>query len=149
MAQTLLKLTAPGVPDLYQGDELVTLSLVDPDNRRQVDWGRRRALLDDLLAPERAGAVHAVLVADEGPQARDLEKLALVVRALRLRRDRPDVFAGSYEPLDAGPDVCAYLRGGEVLVIAVLREAGQRAVIDGWGCVAEHTAGRSYALVAR
>ena len=45
MAQTLLKLTAPGVPDIYQGDELVALSLVDPDNRRPVDWAKRRAML--------------------------------------------------------------------------------------------------------
>ena len=45
LRQTALKLTVPGVPDLYQGDELVSLSLVDPDNRRPVDWARRRALL--------------------------------------------------------------------------------------------------------
>jgi (1->4)-alpha-D-glucan 1-alpha-D-glucosylmutase len=45
LRQTALKLTVPGVPDVYQGDELVALSLVDPDNRRPVDWARRRALL--------------------------------------------------------------------------------------------------------
>jgi (1->4)-alpha-D-glucan 1-alpha-D-glucosylmutase len=51
LRQTALKLTAPGVPDVYQGDELVALSLVDPDNRRPVDWARRHALLADLREP--------------------------------------------------------------------------------------------------
>ena len=51
-AQLLLKLTVPGVPDIYQGDELLALSLVDPDNRRRVDWARRR----ELLAEVRRGA---------------------------------------------------------------------------------------------
>ena len=48
LRQTALKLTVPGVPDIYQGDELVALSLVDPDNRRPVDWARRRELLGAL-----------------------------------------------------------------------------------------------------
>ncbi|MDQ3742441.1 MAG: malto-oligosyltrehalose synthase, partial [Actinomycetota bacterium] len=133
MAQSLLKLSAPGVPDIYQGDELVTLNLVDPDNRRQVDWAKRRAMLSG----------------DEAGEARDREKLDLVTSVLRLRRERPEAFAGAYEPLAAGPDVCAFLRGGSVLVVAVLREAGQRAAIEGFGSVSEITSGRSYALVAR
>ena len=148
MAQTLLKLTVPGVPDIYQGDELVTLNLVDPDNRRRIDWAKRRALLTekkgtDPLQPagECKGSVPDL--------ARDVEKLSLIVRALELRRERPEAFAGSYEPLDAGPDVCAYMRGGEILVIAVLREAGQDAAVEGYGPVREVTDGRSYALVAR
>jgi (1->4)-alpha-D-glucan 1-alpha-D-glucosylmutase len=140
MGQLLLKLTAPGVPDLYQGDELVALSLVDPDNRRAVDWDRRRRLLDDVL---------------EGrtERSRDFEKLSLVVRALRVRRERPEAFAGSYEPLDAGPDCCAYVRGGEVLAVAVPRDAGLDATIDvpweGRRRVGDLTGGGSYALVAR
>ncbi|HEV2755805.1 MAG TPA: malto-oligosyltrehalose synthase [Actinomycetota bacterium] len=132
MAQTLLKLTAPGVPDIYQGDELVTLNLVDPDNRRQVDWAKRRAMLDG-----------------EAGDPRDREKLDLIRDALRLRAERPEAFAGSYEPLPAGPDVCAYLRGGSVLVVAVVREAGQDAAIEGHSSVRDVTDGRSYALVAR
>ena len=52
------------------------------------------------------------MLAGEGGDPRDREKLALVVRALRLRRERPEAFEGSYEPLDAGPDVCAFVRGG-------------------------------------
>ena len=140
MAQTLLKLTAPGVPDIYQGDELVALSLVDPDNRRPVDWAKRRAMLEAVRA---GGAAPARAAA-----SRDLEKLSLIVHALRLRAERPQAFAGTYEPVHAGPDVCAFRRGGEVLVVAVLRDRGQDAVVEGRR-VRELTAGRSYALVAR
>jgi (1->4)-alpha-D-glucan 1-alpha-D-glucosylmutase len=143
LAQLLLKLTAPGLADLYQGDELVTLSLVDPDNRRAVDWERRRALLDAV----RAGTAEP---------SRDTEKLALVVHALDVRARREAAFAGAYTPVDAGPEVCAYVRGSgpgeEVLVVAVLREAGQDATLalpDGPVPVRSITNGRSYALVER
>src|SRR5581483_7258655 len=112
LAQTALKLTCPGVPDIYQGDELFTFNLVDPDNRRPVDWDLRRRLLD--------------AIDDGAPPARASAKLFLVRRALDLRARRPDVFAsGSYEPLDAGPDVCAFSRGGEVAAAVPLR-AGAR-----------------------
>ena len=108
LRQTALKLTVPGVPDVYQGDELPAFSLVDPDNRRPVDWASRRALLDEV----RAGTVPA------GPEG---DKLALVHRLLALRARRPEAFAGSYEPLDAGPACCAFVRGGDVLVAVALR----------------------------
>jgi (1->4)-alpha-D-glucan 1-alpha-D-glucosylmutase len=107
LGQLLLKLTAPGVADIYQGDELEALNLVDPDNRRPVDWDRRRAALDAL----RGGAA---------PTA-DTMKLFLVWKALDLRARREAAFAGSYEPFDAGPEVCAYGRGGEVLVVVPVR----------------------------
>jgi (1->4)-alpha-D-glucan 1-alpha-D-glucosylmutase len=131
------------VPDLYQGDELVTLSLVDPDNRRAVDWERRRTLLDRVQAG----------TADVDGD-RDAEKLALVVHALDVRARRPACFAGEhYTPVDAGPDVCAYLRGGGILAVAVLRDAGLDARLtlpDGSAPAArELTGGRSYALVER
>jgi (1->4)-alpha-D-glucan 1-alpha-D-glucosylmutase len=108
LGQLLLKLTAPGVADIYQGDELEALNLVDPDNRRPVDWGARREALDRL----RAG------VAPE-PEER---KLFLIWRALDLRARRPEAFAGSYEPVDAGPGTVAYLRGGDVLVVVPVRD---------------------------
>jgi (1->4)-alpha-D-glucan 1-alpha-D-glucosylmutase len=107
LGQLLLKLTVPGVPDIYQGDELLALSLVDPDNRRPVDWGRRR----ELLAEVRRGA------APTG----ETRKLWLIVRALTLRAHRPDAFTGAYVPLDGGPDACAFLRGDTVLGAAELR----------------------------
>ena len=98
LGQLLLKLTVPGIPDIYQGDELLSLSLVDPDNRRPVDWEERRAAL-----------------ADPPP------KLDLIRRALALRARRPEAFSGAYEPLRAGPDAVAFVRGGEVLAAALLR----------------------------
>ena len=83
----------------------------------------------------------------------DVEKLTLIRSALALRKERPEAFEGSYEPLDAGPDVCAFVRGDEVLAVAVLRDAGLDAVVDvpwlGERRVGDLTGGRSYALVAR
>ena len=107
LGQLLLKLTVPGLPDIYQGDELQALSLVDPDNRRAVDWELRRERLDAL----RAG----VLPTDE------TRKLWLIQRTLALRAARPEAFDGDYTPLEAGPDAVAFLRGGVVLVAVVLR----------------------------
>jgi (1->4)-alpha-D-glucan 1-alpha-D-glucosylmutase len=108
LAQTLLKLTCPGLPDVYQGDELWNLSLVDPDNRRPVDWGLRRRVLSRLVAGARPTPETA--------------KLYLTWKTLQLRARRPDAFSeGTYEPLEAGPDVCAFTRGGEVLVAVELR----------------------------
>jgi (1->4)-alpha-D-glucan 1-alpha-D-glucosylmutase len=119
LGQLLLKLTVPGVPDVYQGDELEALSLVDPDNRRPVDWEARRSALARL----RAG---------EAPRDFGERKLDLIRRALALRARRPAAFAGAYEPLDAGPGVCAYLRGGEVLAIVPVRDwHGARLAVRG------------------
>ena len=98
LGQLLLKLTVPGIPDIYQGDELLCLSLVDPDNRRAVDWDQRRAALDDPPP-----------------------KLDLIRRALALRAERPEAFSGAYEPLAAGPDAVAFVRGGDVVAAALLR----------------------------
>jgi (1->4)-alpha-D-glucan 1-alpha-D-glucosylmutase len=110
LGQLLLKLTVPGVPDVYQGDELLALSLVDPDNRRPVDWVRRRELLDEV----RRGA----------PPTDETRKLWLIVRALTLRAHRPGAFEGSYTPLEAGTDAVAFLRDDAVLVAVRLRGEG-------------------------
>ena len=112
LRQTALKLTVPGVPDLYQGDELEALALVDPDNRRPVDWHRRAALLGEL----RDGAL---------PGSRDARKLWLIHALLALRARRPETFdAGGYTPLDAGADAVAFLRGDAVAVAMPIREGG-------------------------
>jgi (1->4)-alpha-D-glucan 1-alpha-D-glucosylmutase len=116
LAQLLLKLTVPGVPDIYQGDELLSLSLVDPDNRRPVDWERRRELLEAV----RGGA----------EPTEETRKLWLIVRALELRARRPEAFAGEYAPLDAGPDAVAFLRGGDVLAAAAVRGGGGGGALD-------------------
>jgi (1->4)-alpha-D-glucan 1-alpha-D-glucosylmutase len=117
LSQTVLKLTCPGVPDLYQGTELWDFSLVDPDNRRPVDFARRRELLESLRqrAETREGAL--------GDLARELVerrddgsiKLYTIWKILSLRRDRSGSLAtGRYVPLDArGPakdHLCAFAR---------------------------------------
>jgi (1->4)-alpha-D-glucan 1-alpha-D-glucosylmutase len=102
LGQLALRLTSPGVPDIYQGDELTFLALVDPDNRRPVDWERRRRALADRSSP----------------------KLNLIRALLDLRARRPDAFAGRYEPLDAAATTCAFLRGEGVVVAVPVRDAG-------------------------
>jgi malto-oligosyltrehalose synthase len=115
LAQTLLRLTVPGVPDLFQGTELWDLSLVDPDNRRPVDYALRQKLL---------GAESLATWRDGRP------KQALIARALSLRAALPELFAeGSYEPIAAsGPaarHVVAFLRrrAADALVVVVPRLA--------------------------
>lgn len=114
MSQVLIKLLAPGVPDFYQGTELWDLSLVDPDNRRSVDFDLRRRLLSELkgLSPE-----DILARMDEG-----LPKLWIIYQALGLRRQLPEVFhSGHYQPLYAlgqkAGHVVAFLRGEGVLAV--------------------------------
>lgn len=117
LAQTLLKCTAPGVPDTYQGSELWDLRLVDPDNRGPVDYENRRLMLGEL----RAG-----LPVDEIMKRMDtgLPKLWLVHQALHLRREQPQWFdeRSSYAPLPTdgakSMHVIAFLRADSVAAIA-------------------------------
>ncbi len=114
LGQKLVQLTAPGIPDVYQGTELWEDSLVDPDNRRPVDYRTRREALKALSHP----------------------KLRVVAAALRLRRDRPDTFtSGAYVPVlaagSARDHVVAFLRGDDVLA-AVSRWTVRLNEI-GWG----------------
>jgi (1->4)-alpha-D-glucan 1-alpha-D-glucosylmutase len=118
LGQLLLKLTSPGVPDIYQGDELEDLSLVDPDNRRPVDWPARRA----ALAALRDGAA---------PTA-ETAKLFVTWKTLALRAQHAAAFAGSYEPVELGSGVCAYTRGGEVLVAVATRPDVEPELPAGW-----------------
>ena len=123
LGQKLVQLTAPGVPDVYQGTELWDLSLVDPDNRRPVDYDVRRGFLDrieDWWLPE---------VDDTGAA-----KLLVVQRALRLRRARPELFHG-YRPLfaeGAAAEHCvAFLRSEDLAVVATRLPFGLAAA-GGW-----------------
>jgi (1->4)-alpha-D-glucan 1-alpha-D-glucosylmutase len=118
LAQLLLKLTSPGVPDVYQGDELETLALVDPDNRRPVEWEARRRALDAV----RAGA----------PPDDEIAKLYVTWRALSLRARHEGAFAGAYEPLELGDGVCGFVRGDEVLVGVGVRPDVDPAAPPGW-----------------
>ena len=91
LAQTLLKLTAPGVPDLYQRRELWDLSLVDPDNRRPVDFDRRISLLHDIR--EQAEADLSRLLRDLLDQKSDGRiKLFVILRALDVRNRFKELF---------------------------------------------------------
>jgi (1->4)-alpha-D-glucan 1-alpha-D-glucosylmutase len=123
LAQKLVQLTMPGVPDIYQGTELWEDSLVDPDNRRPVDYEQRRILLDKLDHQSEAPAICADGVA----------KLWVVSRVLRLRREWADLFT-SYTPLAArGPaarHVVAFDRGGAIAVATRLPATLDRA--GGW-----------------
>jgi (1->4)-alpha-D-glucan 1-alpha-D-glucosylmutase len=87
-----------------------TLALVDPDNRRPVDWARRQRAVGDAAEP----------------------KLWLTQQALELRRRRADAFDGDYEPVDMGDGVCAFVRGGEVLVVVPVRDVPLPAAPAGW-----------------
>ncbi|PWC39203.1 malto-oligosyltrehalose synthase [Azospirillum sp. TSO35-2] len=136
LAQTLLKLTSPGVPDVYQGCELWNLSLVDPDNRLPVDYEARRALLDEVEgALERGGAAGLLDRWTDGAI-----KLAVTRQALALRAEKPTVFAVSeYLPLEATGDradhVVAFARreGDDTVVVAVPRLVGQLGEAPDWG----------------
>ncbi|HTV11397.1 MAG TPA: malto-oligosyltrehalose synthase [Acidimicrobiales bacterium] len=130
LALKLLTLTAPGVPDLYQGSELWDLSLVDPDNRRPVDYERRRKLLQAAEVADLAQHWY------EGDQI-GLTKLAVVQRALWLRSRRRAAFGagkrGAYVPFEvngpAAEHAVVFGRGGEVMTVVtrlplVLEKAG-------------------------
>jgi (1->4)-alpha-D-glucan 1-alpha-D-glucosylmutase len=129
LGQALLKLTVPGVPDTYQGNELWDLSLVDPDNRRPVDYRHRQRSLAGLARAADDDASTARLVRRLVTGWTDGRiKQYLTWRALDVRRQHPDLFKrGSYRPLDAaGPradHLCAFLRqhDGQQIVVAAPR----------------------------
>jgi (1->4)-alpha-D-glucan 1-alpha-D-glucosylmutase len=99
----LLRLTSPGLPDLYQGDALWSLNLVDPDNRRPIDWTTQASVLREPAPSHRTLKAH------------------LLRRVLYLRKERPEAFAGGYEPLDVEPDRVGFVRGGAIRVVVPLR----------------------------
>jgi (1->4)-alpha-D-glucan 1-alpha-D-glucosylmutase len=148
LGQKLVQLTMPGVPDVYQGTELWDFSLVDPDNRRPVDFAARRALLArldgkvadrpppadtgaaaDRSPPDGAGAADGLPPVD----ATGAAKLLVTSRALRLRRDRPELFTG-YTPIavrgPAAAHAVAFDRGGAISVATRLPVGLRRA--GGW-----------------
>jgi (1->4)-alpha-D-glucan 1-alpha-D-glucosylmutase len=107
LGMQMLKLTCPGVPDIYQGDGIEVLTLVDPDNRLPIDWERRfRA------------------IGDPSP------KLQQLLHVLGIRNGLPEVFLGAYEPLDAGPDAVSFVRGGQVRVTVPVRPGGGEPTLE-------------------
>lgn len=130
----LMQLTGPGSPDVYQGGELWDFSLVDPDNRREVDFGLRRRLLDEV----RGGATPAI---DDTGAA----KLVVTHHALTLRRDRPDLFT-RYAALpvlgEQAASAVAVDRGGALAIATRLPVALEQA--GGWDDTVVLTAGGAY-----
>ncbi|WIB78498.1 malto-oligosyltrehalose synthase [Curtobacterium sp. MCPF17_002] len=134
LAQKLVQLTAPGVPDVYQGTEFWDRSLVDPDNRRPVDYTERRHVLAELDGPD-----------DDGPEQLPsvgldaAAKLLVTSRALRVRRDHPELFT-RYLALEstgsAADHVLAFDRGGAVTVATRLPIGLRR--VGGWGDTLVH-----------
>jgi (1->4)-alpha-D-glucan 1-alpha-D-glucosylmutase len=123
LSMTLLKLASPGVPDLYQGTELADLSLVDPDNRRPVDYALRERTLDELASPaaDADPATHVRALGGRLPDGR--AKLWLAWRALTARRRDPELFErGDYTPLAASG-----AKAGHVVAFA-RRHAGRVAI---------------------
>jgi (1->4)-alpha-D-glucan 1-alpha-D-glucosylmutase len=132
LVQVVLKLTAPGVPDIYQGAELWDFSLVDPDNRRAVDFASRRKLIDRAADPDDPAALVE--------QWHDGQiKLRIVSKLLRLRREFPDLFAfGSYAAMNAtgpaGDRICAFFRTRDQASIVVAAALfPHRTGLEGWG----------------
>lgn len=128
LAQTLLKLTAPGVPDIYQGTELWALSLVDPDNRRPVDYDFRKS----FAARNRTASLMEVMEhMDDG-----WPKLWLIQKVLQFRNQRPELFGskGEYQPLTvtgtAADHAVAFMRGNAAITVVPRLVMG---IQEGWG----------------
>ncbi len=154
LAQTVGKLTAPGVPDIYQGCELWDLNLVDPDNRRPLDFARREAemadLADRLKAPEQRPALFTTLM-DEWQDGR--AKLAVTALLLALRRQEPELFStGDYQPLviegDRSDWAFGYVRasGDRRLAVVIARYPAHREKEPEWSATARLPEGRWFDL---
>ncbi|MGP1679743.1 MAG: malto-oligosyltrehalose synthase, partial [Burkholderiales bacterium] len=129
LSMMLVKLSSPGIPDFYQGSELLDLSLVDPDNRRPVDYARRRTLLEELrqvaTAPADAMAAGVRRFFDDPYDGR--AKLWLAWRALQLRRERDDLFRnGDYHRVAVSGARSRH-------VVAYARRLGKRGIVAAAG----------------
>ncbi|HEY3055637.1 MAG TPA: malto-oligosyltrehalose synthase, partial [Thermoanaerobaculia bacterium] len=138
IAQVVLKITSPGVPDFYQGTEIWDLSLVDPDNRRPVDYERRRSMLRKLKASFERGSLDLSTMQRRFFDGRI--KLFVTWRTLELRERHADSFrrAGYRAIPSSSPSVCAFWRGQNVLVAvprltAKLTKVGVTPVGEVWG----------------
>ncbi|HEX6426427.1 MAG TPA: hypothetical protein VF008_02025, partial [Niastella sp.] len=142
LTQALIKVTAPGVPDIYQGSELWNTSYVDPDNRQPVDFVKRRKYLQKLRELETQG-IHAVYSYITCEKEEGLEKLYVTWKALQCRKNNASLFLqGSYIPIYASWDcgIIAYARQYKqqwVLVVApisdnMLSAKGKALTADAW-----------------
>ena len=125
LSQTLLKITSPGVPDFYQGTEIWDFSLVDPDNRRPVDYSVRMRMLEEI--GKRGSEVSAAELARELTADKESGKIKLYMtyKALNQRRENREPFEkGEYIPLEDGGEkaghICAFSRRSEKSAIVVV-----------------------------
>ncbi len=154
LVQTVCKLTAPGVPDIYQGCELWDFSLVDPDNRRPVDFAQRNAAVADLAAalkvPEKHSALFETLM---GEWQDGRVKLAATALLLALRREEPEIFSsGDYQPIvvegDRSDWAFGYVRtsGERKLAVLIARYPAHRETEPKWSATARLPEGRWFDL---
>lgn len=125
LSQTLLEIASPGVPDFYQGTELWDFSLVDPDNRRPVDYNRRMGQLDELKRSETEIGQRELVRKLISQRGNGKIKLYLIYKALNYRRNNRKLFeSGEYLPLEAGGEksyhVCAFTRRTEDSALIVI-----------------------------
>ena len=125
LIQAALKLTVPGIPDIYRGAEDWEQSFVDPDNRRPVDFS---------FFPRRLSQ----------PITQDTQKLAMTRQLLQLRKDQSELFAyGSYEPLDLGPTIVAFRRAFSNSAVVVVADLSKDHLVPGDTIVSLREAGYS------
>lgn len=124
LSQTTLKLTAPGFPDIYQGQELWDFSLVDPDNRRPVDYAKRKWLIEEVVNRGREAESRLALCRELAGNPRDERfKLFVTTTLLNLRKRLPDLFTdGEYIPLDVEGELAEH-------VIAFARRLGESSAV--------------------
>jgi Maltooligosyl trehalose synthase len=149
LSQVVLKATAPGAPDFYQGTELWDFSLVDPDNRRPIDYERRHGMLKKMKAAAAKKSLSIETLLRRWHDGRI--KLFVTWKVLDARTRHAGVFrAGTYEPLEAGKNVCAFIRrhGDTAVLVAVPRlvanlvKAGTFPIGDVWGDATLPVSGR-------
>jgi len=127
LSQVVLKATAPGAPDFYQGTELWDFSLVDPDNRRAVDYASRSAMLKKMKAASEKNSLSIETLLRRWHDSRI--KMFVTWKVLDARSRHAELFRdGSYEPIDAGPNIIAFTRrhNDDTIVVAVPRLLANR-----------------------
>ncbi|MEO6961277.1 MAG: hypothetical protein ABIY90_04875 [Puia sp.] len=134
LSETLLKLTAPGIPDIYQGAELWDLSLVDPDNRLPVDFDKRKEMLNAIISGEKENE-EAVLTYTSRYRSSGAQKIFLIRKILNFRRNNPELFIqGGYVPVAGTPDLMGYIRkltDQQLLIIVPLPSPNAIAALSG------------------
>ncbi|MCF6150528.1 MAG: malto-oligosyltrehalose synthase [Candidatus Kuenenia sp.] len=125
LAQTLLKITSPGIPDIYQGNELWSFCLVDPDNRRPVDYDIRIKMLAELKEQETTGERQTLIANIMKNRENSMIKLYVTYKALTFRKENRELFeTASYIPLEVtgskGHNVCAFARNSNTQTILVV-----------------------------